>query len=162
MVNKLGELKIEERKWIFKLKIYIEDESKPWFKAKLVVKCFTQKEGLSDIVGRTSIRILLAFVVHLNLELEQIDVKTSFLNGELKETVYMDEPPIFIVHGQERKVYLLKKFSYGLKQSPKLIQRFDPYILSIDFSTSKHDSCVYFKKISCYEFFCIFSCMLIC
>ena len=58
----------------------------------------------SPLVRFTSIRLLLAIVTNLNLELHQMDVKTAFLNGELDEKIYMEQPVGFIVKGQERKV----------------------------------------------------------
>jgi len=66
------------------------------FKARLVVKGFIQIEGVdyeetfSPMVRFVSIRLLLALVAHLDLELFQIDVKTAFLNGSLEEGIYMD------------------------------------------------------------------------
>ena len=66
-----------------------------------------------------SIRIILSLVACLDLELYQMDVKTTFLNGELREDIYMDQPEGFQVKGQEDKVYKLKKSIYGLKQAPR-------------------------------------------
>eukprot|EP00268_Persea_americana_P042185 TRINITY_DN42208_c1_g1_i1.p1 TRINITY_DN42208_c1_g1~~TRINITY_DN42208_c1_g1_i1.p1 ORF type:complete len:105 (+),score=6.38 TRINITY_DN42208_c1_g1_i1:161-475(+) len=54
-----------------------------------------------------------------NLELEQLDVKTAFLHGELGEQIYMYQPEGFQIHGNEDHVCLLKKSLYGLKQSPR-------------------------------------------
>ena len=62
--------------------------------------------------------MLLVIVVQFDLELEQIDVKTVFLHGELEEKIYMKQPEGYIQEGQENNVYLLNKFLYGLKQSP--------------------------------------------
>lgn len=52
-----------------------------------------------------SIRILFSFVALQNLVVHQMDVKTTFLNGELKE-IYMEQPECFVIHGQENKVYM--------------------------------------------------------
>jgi hypothetical protein len=63
----------------------------------------------------TSIRLILVIVAHMNLELYQMDVRTAFLNGELNEEIYMDQPLGFETKGQERKVCKLKRSIYGLK-----------------------------------------------
>ena len=57
----------------------------------------------------------MAFVAHFNLELHQMDVKTAFLNGNLEEEVYMDQPEGFLVKGKEHMVCKLKKSIYRLK-----------------------------------------------
>ena len=63
------------------------------------------------------VRLILAIVANLNLELYQMDVKTAFLNGELDEEIYMNQPIGFVTKGQEHKVCKLKRSIYGLKQS---------------------------------------------
>lgn len=72
-----------------------------------MVKGFTQIEGIdydetfSPVVRLASIRLLLALVAHLDLELFQMDVKTAFLNGSLKEEIYMDQPTGFVTEGKD-------------------------------------------------------------
>jgi hypothetical protein len=66
----------------------------------------------------TSIRVLLALSSIYNLYLHQMDVKTTFLNGELNDKVYMEQPEGFVLLGNEHKVYKLIKSLYGLKQAP--------------------------------------------
>ena len=61
------------------------------------------------------IGLILAIVANLNLELYQMDVKTAFLNGELDEEIYMDQPIDFVTKVQEHKVCKLKRSIYGLK-----------------------------------------------
>ena len=63
--------------------------------------------------------MLIAIAALHNLEIYQMDVKTSFLNGDLNEEIYMDQPERFISLGQEKKVCRLVKSLYGLKQAPK-------------------------------------------
>lgn len=88
-----------------------------------MAKGFTQKEGIdfkvySAVVKHTSIRILLALTANQDLELEQMDVRTSFLHDNLEETIYMRQTEGFEVAGKESNVFLLKMSLYGLKQSP--------------------------------------------
>ena len=62
---------------------------------------------------------MLALVTRFDLELEQMDVKTTFLYGELEETILMRQPEGFEVKGKEDQVCLLQRSLYGLKQSPR-------------------------------------------
>jgi len=81
-----------------------------------VAKGFTEIEGIdyeetfSPVVRFASIRLLLTLVGHLDLELFQIDIKTTFLNGNLEGEIYMDQPIDFVSNGQEDKVCRLKRF----------------------------------------------------
>ena len=82
-------------------------------------------------------------------ELEQLDVKTAFLHGELEEDIYMDQPEDFVIPEKEHLVCKLKKSLYGLKQSPRQwYKRFDSFMLSHGFKQSNYDSCVYLKIIN--------------
>ena len=69
------------------------------------------------MVKHTSIRVLLSLVAQGDLELEQLDVKTVFLHGDLEEEIYMYQLEGFKVEGKENQVCRLKKSLYGLKQS---------------------------------------------
>ena len=95
------------------------------FKARLVVKGFTQREGIdfnelfSPVLKHNFIWALLALVTFHDYELVQLDVKTAFLHGELEEEIYMSQPEGFKVLGREDQVCQLKKSLYGLKQSPR-------------------------------------------
>ena len=87
----------------------------------------------------------MAIVNMYDLELEQMDVKTAFLHGELEETIYMQQPEGFVEDNS--KVCLLKKSLYGLKQSPRQwYRRFDDFLLKTGFVRSNYDSCVYMMK----------------
>ena len=140
-------------KWIYKKKDGIPGVEDPRCKARLVVKGFYQKEGIdfneifSPVVRHTSIRVLLAFVALFDLELEQLDVKTAFLHGELEEEIYMDQPEGFVVPGKEHLVCRLKKSLYGLKQAPRQwYKRFDSFMLGQGYSRSQYDDCIYFQQ----------------
>jgi hypothetical protein len=95
------------------------------FKSRLVAKGFSQIPGIdysdvySSVVKHSSIRTFLSLVVVHDYELEQLDVETAFLHGDLEEDIYMDQPDGFIVLGKEDYMCRLKKSLYGLKQSPR-------------------------------------------
>ncbi|KAL6333744.1 hypothetical protein AAG906_028930 [Vitis piasezkii] len=139
-------------KWIFKKKMKA-DGSIDKYKARLVAKGYKQREGLdyfdtySPVSRITSIRMLIAIAAINNLEIHQMDVKTTFLNGELDEEIYMDQPEGFIAPGQERKVCKLVKSLYGLKQAPKQWhEKFDNAMISNGFKINECDKCVYVKN----------------
>jgi hypothetical protein len=74
-----------------------------------------------------------------------MDVKTTFLNGELEEEIYLDQLEGFVVKGQEKMVCKLVKSLYGLKQAPKQWHdNFDRTLTSVGFVTNKADKCVYY------------------
>jgi len=103
----------------------------------------------SPVVKHSSIRTFFGIVAMRDLELGQLDVKTAFLHGELEEEIYMDQPEGFIVPGKEDLVCKLKRFLYGLKQSPRQwYKRFDSFMLSHGFKRSEFDSCVYIKFVN--------------
>ncbi|KAG8473168.1 hypothetical protein CXB51_035114 [Gossypium anomalum] len=142
-------------KWVFKKKEGTPGVEEPRYKARLVTKGYSQIPGVdftdvfSPVVKHSSIRALLGIVAMHDLELEQLDVKTVFLHGELEEDFYMQQPERFTVLEKEDYACLLKKSLYGLKQSPRQwYKRFDSFMTSHDFKRSSFDSCVYFKKNS--------------
>ena len=110
-------------KWVYRIKN--EHDGSKCYKAKLVVKGFQQKEGIdyinifSLVVKMSTIRLVLGMVVAENLHLEQLDVKTTFLRGDLEEDLYMIQPEGFTVQGKENLVCKLRKSMYGLKQAPR-------------------------------------------
>ena len=124
-------------KWIFKKKFGSTSDEVIKYKARLVAKAYSQKEGegyneiFSLVVWHTSISVLLAFIATLDMELEQLDVKTIFLHGRLEEDILMQQLEGFKVEGKENVVYRLKKSRQGLKQSLKQqYKRFDEFIIS--------------------------------
>ncbi|BBH07001.1 transposable element gene [Prunus dulcis] len=123
--------KVIECKWVFRKKLKL-DGSIDKYKARLVAKGFTQKKGIdyfdidSSVSRITNIRTLIALASAHNLVIHQMDVKTAFLNGDLDEELYMEQPEGFIVNSQEHKGCKLVKSLYGLKQAPKRWQeKFD-------------------------------------
>ena len=100
--------------------------------------------------------MLIEIVALKNMEIHQMDVKTTFLNGELDEEVYMDQPEGFMVKGQEHKVCKLVKSLCGLKQAPKhWHKKFDHTMMSHGFKINECDKCVYIKNMKN-------SCVLVC
>ncbi|KAK4277183.1 hypothetical protein QN277_015217 [Acacia crassicarpa] len=110
-------------KWVFTPK-YRADGTLEKYKARLVAKGFTQiygedyTETFAPVAKLNTIRILLSIAVNLDWDLHQLDVKNAFLNGDLKEEVYMKLPPGF-PGKKANQVCKLKRSLYGLKQSPR-------------------------------------------
>jgi hypothetical protein len=140
-------------KWVFKTK---KDSlgNIERYKARLVAKGFTQKEGIdytdtfSPVSKKDSLRVILALVAHFDLELHQMDVKTTFLNGDLEEEVYMKQPEGFSSNSGEHLVCKLKRSIYGLKQaSRQWYLKFHETISSFGFIENPMDQCIY-QKVS--------------
>ena len=83
-------------------------------------------DTFSPVTRITSIRLLIAIAVIFYLKIHQMDVKTDFLNRDLKEEIYMDQPKGFVELGQESKVCKLTKSLHGLKQAPKCMKSLIP------------------------------------
>jgi hypothetical protein len=136
--------------WVFKKKLR-PDGTINKYKASLVAKSYTQKEGKDffdtySLVARlTIIHVALSLAASHGLNVHQIDIKTTFLNGKLKEEIYMTQPNGFVVKSQEDKVCKLLKSLYGLKQAPKQWHgKFYVTLILVVFSVSEADRCVYY------------------
>ena len=139
-------------KWVFRTK-FNTDGSVQKHKARLVVKGYAQQQGVdfdetfSPVARFETVRVLLALSAHLNWPVYQFDVKSAFLNGELEEEVYVQQPEGFVVRDNEDKVYRLKKALYGLKQAPRAwYKRVDSYFLQHGFVRSENEPTLYVKK----------------
>ncbi|GJT82061.1 retrovirus-related pol polyprotein from transposon TNT 1-94 [Tanacetum coccineum] len=132
-------------KWVYKVKL---DEYGDVLKNKtrLVAKGYRQKKGLdfeesfASVARLEAIRIFLANAASKNMTVYQIDVKTAFLNDELKEEVYVSQPKGFIDPDRPHHVYRLKKALYGLKQAPRAwYDTLSKFLLAQGFSKGKFD-----------------------
>ena len=121
-------------KWVFKKKTNAEGKVEK-YKAWLIAKGYSQVSGIdfgdifSPVAKVTSIRLVLSIATDFDFEVEQMDVKTTFLHGDLEEEIYMKQPEGFAVKGKKELVCKLKKSLYGSKQSPRMwYQKFDTFI----------------------------------
>lgn len=150
LVEKPKNEKIVDNKWVYKVKD-AQKNSPERFKARLCARGFTQEYGVnyhetfSPVVRFTSIRIILAIAAQKKMHIKQFDVKTAFLNGDLKEIVYMEQPVGF--GDGTNRVCKLKRSLYGLKQSSRCWnEKFSMFIKLFGFKQCKADPCVYISK----------------
>ena len=146
------ERKIVGSKWVFKEKLGADGTTER-YKARLVAQGFSQQYGLdydetfSPVVRSESVRTLIALAARDNMYLHQLDVTTAFLNGTLREEVFMKQPEGFVKKGQEHLVCKLKKSIYGLKQSPRCWNTaLDEHLGKIGFIQSANDPCIYISS----------------
>ncbi|GJS82194.1 retrovirus-related pol polyprotein from transposon TNT 1-94 [Tanacetum coccineum] len=139
-------------KWIYKVKLD-ELEGILKNKARLVAHGYRQEEGINfeesfALVARLeAIRIFLAFAAHMNMVVYQMDVKTTFLNGNLWEEVYVSQPDGFMDPDNLNHVYKLKKALYGLKQDPHAwYDMLSSFLISQDFSKGLVDPTLFIHK----------------
>ena len=149
-------------KWVYKIKRDSNDQVER-YRARMVVKGYAQKEGIdfneifSPVVRLTTVRVVLAMCAMFDLHLEQLDVKTAFLHGELEEEIYMLQPEGFAETGKENLVCRLNKSLYGLKQAPRCwYRRFDSFIIGLGYNRLSSDHCTYFKRFDGDNDFIIF------
>ncbi|GJY93190.1 retrovirus-related pol polyprotein from transposon TNT 1-94 [Tanacetum coccineum] len=94
-------------------------------KARLVAKGYAQEEGIdfeelfAPVARLEAVRIFVAYAAYKPFPIYQMDVKTAFLNGPLKEEVYVAQPDGFVDRDHLKKVYRIRKALYGLKQAPR-------------------------------------------
>ena len=154
LIPTLAKKKVVGCKWIYMIKEGIPGVEPLRFKAMLVAKGFAQKEEIdfnevfAPVVIHSSLRILLALVVVNDMHLEQMDVKTAFLHGELEEMIVMAQPRGYENLDKVDYVCLLKKSLYGLKQSPRQwYVRFDKFMAENSFQRCCYDYCVNHKNL---------------
>ena len=137
-------------KWIYKIKIR-SDGSIKRYKARLVAKGFTQEYGIdyeetfAPIARISSVHALLAVAAASKWDLFQIDVKNDFLNGDLREEVYMQPPSGLSV--ESNKVCHLRRVLYGLKQALRAwFAKFSFTIFRLGYTASSYDSALFHHR----------------
>lgn len=137
-------------KWVFKKKYEVDNKVR--YRARLVAKGYTQVAGVdyeetySPVVRHSTLRLLFALSVKLGLSVSHLDVTTAFLNGNLKENIYMEKPEGYTVENCNDKVLLLRKAIYGLKQSSRAwYERVDDCLTKEGFKKSQLEPCLYTK-----------------
>ncbi|GKE34301.1 retrovirus-related pol polyprotein from transposon TNT 1-94, partial [Tanacetum coccineum] len=139
-------------KWIYKVKL---DELGGILKnkARLVARGYHQEEGIdfeesfAPVTRLEAIRIFLVFAAHMNMVIYRMDMKTAFLNGNLREEVYVGQPDGFVDKDNPNHVYKLKKALYGLKQAPHAwYDILSSFLISQDFSKGSVDPTLFIRK----------------
>jgi hypothetical protein len=130
-------------------------------KARLLAKGYSQVEGLNfdetfaPVARLESIRILLAYSTHHDFKLYQMDVNSAFLNGSIKEEVYVEQPPGFKSEEYPNYVYKLHKVFYGLKQAPRAwYECLRDFLINNGFRIDKADSTLLTRKMGKDLFLC--------
>jgi hypothetical protein len=124
-------------------------------KARLVAKGYLQVKGLdfyktyAPVARLESIRILLAYATYHGFKLYQMDAKSAFLNGPIKEEVYVEQPPGFENSEYPNHVYKLSKAFYGLKQAPRVwYECLRDFLITNGFKVGKADPTLFIKTIA--------------
>jgi hypothetical protein len=147
-------------KWVFKIKHGIDVEVER-YKATLVARGFIQTFGVdynetfAPIAKFVSICCILTLTVIKDMAIHQMDVKITFLNGDLEKEIYMEQSEGFTQEG-EHLVCKLHKLLYGLKQSPwAWNEKLDVFLKNIEFVRNDADFCVYIAQVGDVKFFII-------
>ncbi|GJR06080.1 retrovirus-related pol polyprotein from transposon TNT 1-94 [Tanacetum coccineum] len=105
------------------------------------------EESFAPVARLEAIRIFLAFAAFMNMVVYQMDVKTAFLNGDLREEVYVSQPDGFVDPDKPNYVYKLKKALYGLKQAPRAwYDMLSSFLISQDFSKGSVDPTLFIRR----------------
>nr|GEZ43643.1 retrovirus-related Pol polyprotein from transposon TNT 1-94 [Tanacetum cinerariifolium] len=105
------------------------------------------KESFAPVARLEAIRIFLAYAAHLNMVVYQMHVKTAFLNGNMREEVYVSQPDGFVDPHNPNHVYKLKKALYGLKQAPRAwYDMLSSFLISLDFSKVLVDPTLFISR----------------
>ena len=132
-------------KWVFKVKENSNGTINK-YKVRLVAKGFHQVAGFdfnetfSPVVKPTTIRVVLTIALAKNWVVRQLDINNAFLNGDLQEEVFMEQPPRFMDPKQPHLVCKLHKSLYGLKQAPRAwFEKLRNALIAFGFITTRSD-----------------------
>ena len=115
-------------KWVYKIKLNVNEET------------------YAPDVCYSSLRYLFALAARLDMKVDQMDAITAFLQGELSEEIYMEQPPCFVDGKKKKKVCRLRKALYGLKQSSRVWnKKLDAALRKLELVCTDYDPCVYTK-----------------
>ena len=122
-------------------------------KARLVVKGYAQQYGVdytevfAPVARMEIVWLVIAFTVERGWAIHQLDVKSTFLHGELAEDVFVEQPCGYVQKGNEEKVYKLKKALYGLKQAPHAwYNRIEAYFVKEGFKKCEYEHTLFVKQ----------------
>lgn len=139
-------------KWVFRVK-HKADGTIGTHKATLVTKGYHQQHGFdfedtfSPVERPITIRIILSMAVQFDWTIHQLDVSNAFLHGDLKETVYMSQPPGFIDPERTNHVCLLHKEIYVLKQAPRGYEKLSTSLINLKFVNSVADPSLFVHQL---------------
>ncbi|KAM1087183.1 hypothetical protein ACFX2B_012591 [Malus domestica] len=138
-------------KWVYKTKKNANREVER-YKARLVANGYSQRAGIdydkvfAPVARLETIRLLISLAAQNKWKIQQMDVKSAFLNGVLEEEVYIQQPPGYEIKRHEDKVLKLKKAPYGLKQAPQAWNScIDKYFQENNFTKCPHEHALYVK-----------------
>ena len=137
-------------KWVYKTKHDTNGDTCR-YKARLVIKGYSQRKGVdydetySPVVRHSSLRYLFALAAKYHLQIDQMDAITAFLQGDLEEEIYMEQPPCFVKDEEPRLVCRLNKALYGLKHSSRVWNnKLDAALKRFGLIASEYDPCLYY------------------
>nr|GEY70085.1 retrovirus-related Pol polyprotein from transposon TNT 1-94 [Tanacetum cinerariifolium] len=144
---------LTQSSWIKAMQEELNEFERLENKARLVARGYHQEEGIdfeesfAPVARLEAIRIFLAYVSHKNMVVYQINVKTAFLNGNLREEVYVSQPDGFVDQDNPNHVYKLQKALYGLKQAPRAwYDMLSSFLISQDFSKGSVDPTFFIRR----------------
>jgi transposase InsO family protein len=150
VVERQNDMNVIGSKWVFKKKRDMSGNVSK-YKARLVAKGFNQQYGIdyhdtfAPVMKYKSLRIMLALSLYQNTCMEQLDVKTAFLNAQVEEDIYIDIPEGMNVDTSH--VLKLNRALYGIKQAPREWHKeIHNMLMTLEYTSCRKDPCIYWKK----------------